>query len=516
MLVSFLLWGQRAMNKPTVLIILDGFGHGEPTAHNAIFHARAPHLDYYFSHYPHSLLHASGKAVGLPVGCMGNSEVGHITIGAGRVITQDIVRIFDAINDGSLENHPLLEKQFTKLAQSGNALHLMGLVSDAGVHSHIKHLFALLEVAKKYDIKKVYIHAFLDGRDSPPQSAGDYLQAVEDKCKELGIGKIVGIIGRFYAMDRDTNWQRTEHAYNFLTQPMPSKLKNWQEALVAYYQKNITDEFIPATQFDPDSIIKNDDGVLFFNFRSDRARQLTRCFVDADFSLCATKNIVPAFFITMTDYDKNNFTTDVLFTKEPIYHTLKDELQAHNKTIFSIAETEKYAHVTYFFSGGKEKRLANETRILIPSIPAKNYVAYPCMSAEGITQAVIDSLTRDPQDFYLINYANPDMVAHSGDFDATVQAIECIDHEMGKLYDMVIKQMNGTMYITADHGNAEVMFDAQSHQPRTAHTTNLVPFIMIRKDLHDLTTRLPLTQLADIAPYILANMGLPVPEVMKL
>lgn len=503
------------MIKPTVLVILDGFGLRKASPDNAITTAHTPCLDYFFSHFPHAILQASGTAVGLPQGYIGNSEVGHQTIGAGRVIPQDIVRIFDAIKDGSLPKNPIITTDFTALKKSGKALHLAGLISDAGVHSHIEHLYALLDIAKTYDIKQVYIHAFLDGRDVPPESAVKYLHALEDHCNNIGVGKIATIIGRFYAMDRDKNWDRTQQAYDIMVAENQSIYTSWQQALKAYYQKNISDEYIPPTQLDARGILKDGDGLIFFNFRPDRIRQLSACFTEPHFSAFATKKIALAFCITMTDYDNKNSKAQVLFKKHPVHDSLKEVLSQHGITMLSIAETEKYAHVTYFFGGGIEEPFPGETRILIPSLHTKNYVDHPCMSAQEITDAVVKSLTSNPKDFYLINYANADMVGHSGDFDATVKAIECLDKQLKELYDVVITKLHGTLYITADHGKAEQMYNTQAHQPRTAHTTAPVPFIMIQDMLKGQNEQLPLTQLADIAPFILKNMNLPVPDEMQ-
>ncbi len=503
------------MNKPTVLVILDGFGFRQPAPDNAITSAHTPHLDYFFAHFPHAILQASGTAVGLPPGYIGNSEVGHQTIGAGRVIPQDIVRIFNAIKDGNLIKNPIITTDFTALKKSGKALHLAGLISDAGVHSHIEHLYALLDIAKMYGIQKVYIHAFLDGRDVPPESAAHYLHALEDHCKKIGVGKIATIIGRFYAMDRDENWDRTQQAYDIMTTENQSIYTSWQQVLKISYEKNITDEYIPPIQLDARGILKDGDGLIFFNFRPDRIRQLSACFTEPHFNAFATKKIALAFCITMTDYDDAESTAQVLFKKHPVQNSLKEVLSQHGITMFSIAETEKYAHVTYFFGGGIEKPFPGETRIIIPSLHTKNYVDHPCMSAPEITAAVIKSLTSLPKDFYLINYANADMVGHSGNFDATVKAIECLDTQLKELYDVVITKLHGTIYITADHGKAEQMYDEKAHQPRTAHNTAPVPFIMIENKLNGQTYQLPLTGLADIAPFILKNMNIPVPAEME-
>lgn len=501
-------------NKPTVLVILDGFGFQKNTDFNAIAAAHPPYLTSFFQNYPHALLQASGKAVGLLPGYIGNSEVGHLTIGSGRIIPQPITIIHEALADGSFYKNPTLVSNLQNMAKSGKCLHLIGLLSDAGVHSHIEDLFALLTAAVNNGITNIAVHAFLDGRDTPPQSAEKYLEQLSKKLIELKHGCIASIHGRFYAMDRDKNWERTEKSYRVLTQLSPLKYKSWDAALHAYYKQQIYDEFIPPTSLTLTHTIHPNDGIIFFNVRPDRARQLTRAFVDPHFDAFKREYIPLAFFITPVSYAADLKTT-ILYPEPTVPHTLKEILAEHHKTLFTIAETEKYAHVTYFFDGGKEAILPNEIRILIPSIPAKNYIDIPEMSAPLITQAVLKSLANAPKDFYLINYANADMVGHSGNFAATVRAIECLDQEIKKLYDAVVQKMGGTLYITADHGKAECMFDTKTGQPNTAHTTNPVPFVMIRSDLEDNRQELPLTQLADIAPFILKNMEIPIPEQMK-
>jgi 2,3-bisphosphoglycerate-independent phosphoglycerate mutase len=465
--------------------------------------------------YPHAILEASGPYVGLPKGNIGSSEAGHFTIGLGRIIKEPITFINDAIDNKSFFSNPILVNTLKKLPPE-NTLHLIGLLSDAGVHSDLKQLYAFLEAAKQQGITKVIIHPFLDGRDTPPQSAGQFLQLLEKKIKELGIGKIGSIHGRLYAMDRDNNWNRTEQSYRILTKPHQTIDTSWEQAIEHYYTINTTDEFIPPTPLAKDAYIKDGDGIIFFNFRPDRARQLTAAFVDPDFDNFKKKQIKLSFFITPTVYNTKLKTEALYPTPKDATNSLKDILRQHGKTIFSIAETEKYAHVTYFFDGGREDSASNETRVLIPSLHTKQYVKKPEMSAHAITQKILESLKTDPCDFYLINYANADMVGHSGNFGATIKAIECLDKQLGILYDQIVKNMGGTMYVTADHGNAEDKYDEEAHQPRTAHTTNPVPFIMLRNDLKGKgTEKLPLTQLSNIAPFILKNMNLPIPKEME-
>ncbi len=500
--------------QPTVLVILDGFGYSEQTTFNAIAHARTPHIDRWLAHYPNTTLQAAGFAVGLPKGSIGNSEVGHLTIGSGRVMLQPVTIIDQAIADKTFFKNQILVEKLKQLEKHGARLHLMGLLSDARVHSHENHLYALLQSAKQHNIANIFVHPFLDGRDVPPQSAHIYLQHVQQILDQIGIGTIGSIHGRFYAMDRDKNWERIEQSYRVLTTEQEINYSSAEQALQHYYQKNITDEFIPPTQLKQNSIIQDGDGIIFFNFRPDRARQLTASFADPAFKAFKTQPLALSFFMTPVAYN-DELPTDILFEKPKITHTLKEVLSDAGKTILAIAETEKYAHVTYFFSGGHEDAFKNETQVLIPSIPAATYVEKPTMSALQITQAVLQTLKTDPFDFYLINYANADMVGHSGNLDATIKAIECLDEQLGLLYDQIVAKMNGTLYITADHGNAEDMFNKDVQQPRTAHTTNPVPFIMIRQNVKDSNMQLPLEQLADIAPFILSQMKLEIPKQMK-
>jgi 2,3-bisphosphoglycerate-independent phosphoglycerate mutase len=500
------------MNKPTVLVILDGFGYSPHTRCNAMYQAKMPHYKQLLRHYPHTLLQASGNAVGLVEGFMGNSEVGHLTIGSGRVIKQPITLIHEMIDNKTFFKHPLLISKFNELRKKNKTLHLMGLLSNAGIHGHIKHLFAFLDTAKEHGITQIVVHAFLDGRDVPPQSAATYLEQLATKLDALKCGIIGSLHGRFYAMDRDGNWQRTKLSYEVLTKKQPLHFHQWQKVLDYYYAKNVTDEFILPTQLSH-TVISDDDGIIFFNVRPDRARQLTACFVDPQFDHFPVSKINLSFFITPVPLS-TVLKTDALIHKEPIHNTLKEVLDHAGKTIFSIAETEKYAHVTYFFNGGKEAALPHEQRILIPSLHPKNYVDYPAMSASAITQAILESLKTDPKDFYVINYANADMVGHSGNLKATIAAVECLDEQIQKLYEQVVLKMKGTLYITADHGNAEEKCDAAG-QPKTSHTTNPVPFLMVSPETKDKSMQLPLKELADIAPFILQHMGLKIPQEMK-
>jgi 2,3-bisphosphoglycerate-independent phosphoglycerate mutase len=502
------------MKTPTLLLILDGLGFREEEKYNAVAQANTPTLDYLKKHYPHTLIKASGPAVGLLPGMMGNSEVGHLTIGSGRIIKQPIVQLHDLIDSQQLIKSAIIQKSFSELAHTGKTLHLIGLLSNAGVHSHIKHLFAFIDYAHYYGIKSIAIHPLLDGRDTPPQSSQKFLHQLEDHIKNIPEAHISSLCGRFYAMDRNKEWDRTKRAYDVLTTPQPIEFKSWKEALKYYYDQNVTDEFIPPTQLTHDGIIHQKDGVLFFNYRPDRARQLTAAFIQPKFTAFKRTKLTLAFFITPTIYDAT-LPTQHLLNKNEIKNTLMEILYQNNLSTFSIAETEKYAHVTYFFNANREKIFPTEQRVIIPSITADTYKYIPEMQADKITQSVLNSLKTEPQDFYLINYANPDMVAHSGNFKATKKAVECVDQQIKKLYEQIIKKMNGTLYITADHGNAEIMWDEKNDQPHTSHTNNPVEFIDVNQALKDKKIQLPLKELKDIAPFILQNLKIKTPKEMS-
>ncbi len=501
------------MQSPSALIILDGFGYSKEHEHNAIYAASPANFQHWLLTYPSALLKASGISVGLLDSMIGNSEVGHLTIGSGRIIKQPVAVLTDMINSGELFKNPLLLKRFKELKITGNTLHLMGLLSDAGVHSHEYHLYGLLNMAVAQGIKDIVVHPFLDGRDVPPKSAAYYLTKLDQLLHLLGAGRIGSMHGRFYAMDRDHNWQRTQVSYNTLTQAQPRRFTHWQEALDYSYAQGITDEFFYPTQLESE-YFQSGDALIFFNFRADRARQLTSAIIDRKFHAFKTSPRLLSWMLTATHYSPS-FHTDVLYYKQAVRDTFFDVLQEHNKKIFTIAETEKYAHVTYFFNGGLEKIRSNETRILIPSIGSHltTYASHPAMSADAITQTVLTSLSENPRDFYLINYANADMVGHSGDFQATTKAITILDEQLAKLFDVLVTKLNGTLYITGDHGKAEEMWDNLANQPRTAHTNNPVFFLAINNSGH-LPKDLPLYELSDIAPFILKQLKLPVPTVM--
>ncbi|HLJ30944.1 MAG TPA: 2,3-bisphosphoglycerate-independent phosphoglycerate mutase [Candidatus Babeliales bacterium] len=500
---------------PVALIILDGFGYSPEKKYNAIAQAQMPYFNQWWHEYPHAVLKAAGTAVGLHDNMIGNSEVGHVTIGAGRIIEQPMKQWLDAIDNGSFEKNVVLQSNFEKLKDVGGTLHIIGLLSDAGVHGHEKQIYASIAAAVDAGIKKIVVHPILDGRDVAPRSAYGYIEKLSQYIKQYNNSDkphvIIGSLqGRFYAMDRDHNWDRVEKSYRMLTESHQDH-ESWEKVLEHNYMQGITDEFIPPTQLDASAEIGNGDGILFCNVRPDRARELTAAFV-RPIEGFVVKPLNLTFFMTPVSYD-DHLDTTILFPRELIGNTLKDVLAAHHKTIFAVAETEKYAHVTYFFRGENEQPVATEKRVLIPSMVVHDYSEHSCMSAENITHAVINSLRTNPADFYLINYANADMVGHSGNFDATVQAVECLDKQLKELYAVVVEKMNGTLCITADHGKAEDMYDEVLKQPRTAHTSNPVPFLMIKNGVKN--DVLPLTQLSDIAPFILKNMGLQVPVEMQ-
>jgi 2,3-bisphosphoglycerate-independent phosphoglycerate mutase len=513
--------------QPIALVILDGFGYQKSLYGNAIANADMPFWHYLCSRYPSTLLAASGTAVGLPDGFMGNSEVGHLTLGAGRIIPSILKQFHDAIDDTSIASHPVFLKNFPLLKKSGGVLHLMGLLSDAGVHAHTKHLEALCAIAQAQGVTKIYIHAFLDGRDTPPQSAASYLETLQDFItKRCPCATIASLHGRVYAMDRDKNWDRTKISYDLLCgQTKQNTHVLWQEAIRLAYNNGITDEFVLPVLLDSDGVIKPGDGVIFYNFRPDRAMQLTEAFINPHFS--HFKNTMHtgetiSFFITTTRYKEEfqSYTNDILFERELVQDTLLDVIAQQKKDalVFIIAETEKYAHVTYFFRGMRDVQLPHEQRVLIPSIKAKNYIEHPEMSASQITDTVLSSFKDSPASFYLINYANADMVGHSGNFEATKKACEILDVQLKILYHNVVERMGGSMIITADHGNAEQKYDAHG-KPLTAHTVNPVPFVFVHKGgeqeiSSDFALMKPSYGLCHVAPTILKVMGLSIPSVM--
>lgn len=485
---------------PTALIILDGFGYREEEEGNAVAQASMPTFNDLLSTYPATTLKASGAAVGLPDGYNGNSEVGHLTLGCGTVIPQSLTLIEKSIENGSFYKNKKLKKNLQELKKSGKTVHLMGLISDGGVHGSLNHLFAFLNMAVQEGITKVIIHGFLDGRDVPPHSAIEYLESIEQECKKLGVGKIGSLHGRFYAMDRNRNWQLTENSFLTLTESQETEASTWQEYLKKQNELHPSEEFFDPVQLDPQAYIKPNDGIIFFNFRADRARQLTSFFLNGN-NIRHTPAPKLAFFITPVSYGADYKTTK-LFERPQIPQTLTQFLHDSGYSIFSTAGTEKYAHVTYFFNGGREEKLINETRMLVPSITRQNYDQFPEMNAPVITEAVLETIKTNPHDFYVINYSNADMVAHTGNFNATLKALECLDQQLKALIDEIVIKQKGIVYITGDHGNAEEMIDPKTKQPITSHTQNPVFFVMVTDELKDIQLHLPLTQLSDITPFI--------------
>ena len=495
--------------RPILLSILDGYGINRNKEGNAIAAARTPNLDRLFSSYPHCELDSSGESVGLPEGQMGNSEVGHLNIGAGRIVYQDLTRITKSIHESEFKKNRILLDAMNIVKSKGSSLHFMGLLSDGGVHSHISHLYALLALAKEQGIKKVCVHAFLDGRDVPPKSALTYIEDAEKKMKELG-GEFATISGRYYAMDRDKRWERVEKAYDAMTKGKGIEARSATIAVKKAYQRGETDEFVAPTVIfrneKPISSISDNDAIIFFNFRSDRAREITRVFIDDKFNGFKRKSHPDTHFVCLTQYDET-FDVTVAFPPEPVKNILAEVISRNNLRQLRIAETEKYAHVTFFFNGGMEAPVPGEERILIPSPKVATYDMQPEMSAFQVTDRAVKAISSGKYDVIILNYANCDMVGHTGVFDAAVKAVEAIDMCVGMVYNILI-QAGGLLIITSDHGNAEKMVD-EAGGIHTAHTSNRVPFIICEKGI-----RLRDGILADIAPTILEVLGLEKPEDM--
>ncbi len=500
----------RSIMKPLVLIIMDGYGLSEELYGNAIAGAEKPNLDRLASDYPHTSLGASGLDVGLPRGQMGNSEVGHLNLGAGRIVYQDYTRISLAIEQNRLKDIDVLVDAMTHARDSKRSLHLIGLLSDGGVHSHISHLFALLDMAKDLGVEDVYVHAVLDGRDVPPKSALTYISQLEEKLRELKIGRIATISGRYYTMDRDKRWDRTEAAYRAMTEGLGIRARSAEEAVLMGYNRGETDEFIRPTVVDPDGLIREGDSIIFFNFRPDRARQITRAFVQNEFKEFKRRYLRPKF-VCMTQYDES-IDVPVAFQPEHLKETLGEILSRSGLRQLRIAETEKYAHVTYFFNGGREEPFPGEDRVLIPSPKVPTYDMKPEMSAPEVTSEVIERIRSEVYDVVILNYANPDMVGHTGVYEAAVKAVEAVDRGVGVVADEVLSR-GGVVLITSDHGNAEKMVDPVTREPHTAHTTNRVPFILVcedgKQELRDDGI------LADVAPTILDLLNIEKPAAMS-
>lgn len=502
--------------SPVVLVIMDGWGYREETEGNAIAAAKTPVIDSLWAAYPHTLIQTSGKMVGLPDGQMGNSEVGHLNIGAGRVVPQELVRISDAVEDGTLLSNAALLRICEDVRQQQGKLHLIGLCSEGGVHSHLSHLFGLLDLAKEQNLTEVCIHAITDGRDTRPTDGLAAIEAIEQYIQKVGIGQISTLSGRYYAMDRDHRWDRVQKAYDLMTQDGVGTGQSAKEILQASYEIDVTDEFVIPTRVAPGAIAPG-DGVIFFNFRPDRARQLTQALVDPQFDGFERTLISPLSFVTFTQY-LPNLPVAVAFEPQNLNNILGEVVSKAKLRQFRTAETEKYAHVTYFFNGGLEDAFPGEDRELVPSPMVATYDRAPAMSAAKVTEGAIAAVEKGIYSLIVINYANPDMVGHTGNMEATVTAIEVVDRCVGKLLES-ISQAGGTAILIADHGNAESMFDEQG-QPWTAHTTNPVPFILVegeRRKIPGHGTDVALRSdgtLADVAPTILQILGLSQPAEM--
>ncbi len=502
-------------DKLTMLMILDGFGDNSNQNGNAIKLAKTPNLDKLMKKYMHTEINTSGLAVGLPEGQMGNSEVGHTNIGAGRIVYQELTRITKSIEEGDFFTNPEFIAAIDNCKKNHSKLHILGLVSDGGVHSHDRHLYALLEMAKRRDFEDVYVHCFLDGRDTPPASAEGYILKLQEKMEEKQIGKIASITGRFYSMDRDKRWERVKKCYDALVKGEGNKVGSSIKAIEDSYQKEVFDEFVVPTLIcngkEPIATIGKQDSVIFFNFRPDRAREITRALVDPNFDGFETEQNLDLYFVCFTNYDETMPNVHVAFQKEGLYNTFGEYISKKNYTQLRIAETEKYAHVTFFFNGGEEKQYEGEDRILVPSPKVETYDQKPEMSAYEVTEKVMEAIKKDQYDCIILNYANTDMVGHTGSLEAAIKAVEAVDECVGKVVELV-EEKQGNLLITADHGNAEQMIDYSTGEPHTAHTTNPVPFILVTKD-----PSLKLKaggKLADLAPTMLDLMKLEKPEEM--
>ena len=506
----------QAPVAPVVLTILDGWGYREAADGNAISSAKTPVMDSLWAVYPRTLIRTSGKAVGLPEGQMGNSEVGHLNIGAGRVVPQELVRITDAIEDGSIQQNAAIAQLCKEVKDRGSKLHLIGLCSEGGVHSHLSHLLGLLDLAKAQDISQVCIHAITDGRDTTPTEGVEAIRQIQEHADAIGVGKIVTLSGRYYAMDRDRRWDRVKRAYDVMTQDGAGDGRSAVEVLQASYYEGITDEFVLPTRIAPGAV-EPGDGVIFYNFRPDRARQLTYAFVKPDFDGFEREQITPLSFVTFTQYD-SELSVPIAFEPQNLNNILGEVISKHGLKQFRTAETEKYAHVTYFFNGGLEEPFEGEDREMVMSPMVATYDKAPAMSAEAVTDVAIAAIKQQIYSLVVINYANPDMVGHTGEIPATVEAIETVDRCLGRLLES-ISQVGGTALVTADHGNAEYMRDERGN-PWTAHTTNPVPLILIegeRAKIPGYGAEVTLRsdgKLADLAPTILEILQLPQPAEM--
>lgn len=502
--------------RPLLLMILDGWGHSTEKEGNAVLKAHTPNIRALEAKYPTTLLKASGIAVGLPEGQMGNSEVGHLNIGAGRVVYQELTRIFKAIENGDFFENEVLLKAMRRLVGTDRALHLIGLLSDGGVHSHLSHLYALLEMADQVGVENIFVHPILDGRDVLPQSAKEYIRDLEDKLKTIGKGAIATVSGRYYAMDRDKRWERVEKAYRAYVQGADLMAGSALAAIENSYNNKIFDEFVDPTSIvdgegAPLATVKDGDSVIFFNFRADRAREMTMAFINEEFSAFKRESHPKTYFVSLTQYDAT-FNCPVAFPPQNLENTLAEVLAKEGLNQFRIAETEKYAHVTFFFNGGVEEPVKGEDRCLIPSPEVPTYNLQPEMSAYQITESLLKTLKTKSYEVVILNFANADMVGHTGFFEATVKALEAVDECLGEIVREV-QQLEGTVIITADHGNAESMIDKETNSPLTSHTTNKVPFILVDNVYKNRRLRVD-GALCDIAPTILDLMGIEIPKEM--
>lgn len=496
--------------KPTMLLIMDGYGVSGQQAGNAIAAANKPHLDRIFATYPHTTIGASGLQVGLPEGQMGNSEVGHLNIGAGRIVYQELTKITKSVQDGDFFENPVLNEAMDHALSKGSSLHLLGLLSDGGVHSHIDHLLALIGMAARKGLEKVFVHGFLDGRDVPPRCAVQYVIQCEETMKQIGVGSIATISGRYYSMDRDNRWERVTLAYQAMTSGIGEYADSAVAAVENAYSRGENDEFVRPTIVNSDGMIQDGDAIIMFNFRPDRAREITRTFVDPEFSGFQREKIPQdLYYACMTQYDKTMPNVHVAYLPQNLKNTFGQYISELGLKQLRIAETEKYAHVTFFFNGGVEAPNPGEDRILVDSPKVATYDLQPEMSAYGVTDRVLEQIAGDRYDVIILNFANPDMVGHTGIMEAAVAAIEAIDSCVGKIADAVLAK-GGQILLTADHGNAEAMLD-ETGAVQTAHSTNPVPLVFISNEPKELAEG---GILADLAPTLLTMMDLPIPSEM--
>ena len=501
--------------RPTVLMILDGFGLNDKHQANAVYEAKTPVIDGLMRDYPFVKGYASGLAVGLPDGQMGNSEVGHLNMGAGRIVYQELTRITKEIEDGDFFKNEALLKGIRNVKDNNSSLHLYGLLSDGGVHSHNTHLYGLLEMAKREGVEKVYVHCFMDGRDTAPTSGKGFIQELENKMKEIGVGEIASVMGRYYAMDRDNRWDREEKAYRALTLGEGNRAASALEAIQASYDADVTDEFVVPAVIEKDgqpvATVQDKDTIIFYNFRPDRAREITRAFCADDFDGFDRGPRKDITYICFTEYDVTIPNKEVAFHQVELKNTFGEYLAAHGKTQARIAETEKYAHVTFFFNGGVEKPNKGEDRILVNSPKVATYDLKPEMSAYEVCDKLVEAIRSDKYDVIIINFANPDMVGHTGVEKAAIAAVEAVDTCVGRAVE-ALKEVDGQMFLCADHGNAEQLIDYETGEPFTAHTTNPVPFILINYD--PVYTLKEGGCLADIVPTLIEMMGMEQPKEM--